>query len=92
MEQRLDQTKLLAVAARELAYPPVEIGLEPLRQYGPRPQAAHPARIGAELQGLASGDPRIARKVPGRLPSRARILRLAKWLSSPKISARPLVG
>ena len=63
VEQRLDQTDLLAVAARELADPPVEIGLKPLRQHRPRPQAGHAARIGAELQELAPGEPRIAPKV-----------------------------
>jgi hypothetical protein len=63
VEERLDQTDLLSVPAREITHTASEVSFEPLRQSGSRPEVVHPARGGAELQELAAREPRIAREV-----------------------------
>ena len=68
------------------------IGLEALSQKRCGPQPADSASLGAEPQASRPVSRRSQLKSPGRLPSRARISRLARWLSRPKTNALPLVG
>ena len=59
VEERLDEADLLAVAAREVAERPVEVGVEALGELGRPAEPAQAAQRGEERHELAPGAPRV---------------------------------
>ena len=92
MEERLDEADLLAVAARELAERPIEVGLEAL---GEPPRAAEAASPAARRRRQTISRPvrRASRRTrPAGCRGGRGSRRLSRRLSRPKTRARPRVG
>ena len=66
MHERLDQAELLAVARRQLAYPPVEVGVEPLCERVANPAVDTAAELGQVVQHRRAAQHRIEGELAGQ--------------------------
>ena len=66
VHEGLDQAELLAVAGRELAHRPVELGVEALGERVAKAPVDAAAELGQVVQHLRSGQLRVQREIAGQ--------------------------